>query len=83
MASERFMIGLFSHEDNLLGAVRALREKKLEITDALTPFPVHGLEHELGYKDSRLHTAGFIFGLTGLLFALNLHDVDQYIQLSD
>ena len=38
MASERFMIGLFSHEDNLLGAVRALREKKLEITDALTPF---------------------------------------------
>lgn len=70
MASERFMIGLFSHEDNLLGAVRALRERKLEITEALTPFPVHGLEHELGYKDSRLHTAGFIFGLTGLLFAL-------------
>lgn len=70
MARDKYIIGLFDHEDNLLNAVRAFKNEHVEITDALTPFPVHGLEHELGLRDSRLHTAGFIFGITGTLTAL-------------
>lgn len=69
MEGNKFLVGLFDHEDNLIDAVRAFKKAGIEITDALTPFPVHGLEHELGYKDSRLHTAGFFFGLTGLVVA--------------
>ena len=72
MASEKYIIGLFDHEDSLVKAVRAFRTAGIEITDALTPFPVHGLEHELGYEDTRLHTAGFMFGATGLITALVL-----------
>lgn len=72
MASEKYIIGLFDHEDSLVKAVRAFRAAGIEITDALTPFPVHGLEHELGYEDTRLHTAGFMFGVTGLITALVL-----------
>lgn len=72
MANDKFLVGLFDHEDNLIDAIRALRKAKIEITDCLTPFPIHGLEHELGYKDTRLHTAGFFFGLTGMTIALTL-----------
>ena len=72
MANDKFLVGLFDHEDNLVEAIRALKKAKIDITDCLTPFPVHGLEHELGYKDTRLHTAGFFFGLTGMTIALTI-----------
>jgi predicted flap endonuclease-1-like 5' DNA nuclease len=72
MANDKFLIGLFDHEDNLVSAIRAFKKAGIEITDCLTPFPLHGLEHELGYKDTRLHTAGFFFGLTGMTVALTI-----------
>jgi len=70
MANDKYIIGLFDHEDKLIKAIRALKEKGIEITNTLTPFPVHGLENELELKENRLHTAGFIFGLTGFSLAL-------------
>lgn len=44
----------------------------MEIYETLTPFPVHGLEHALGYRDTQLHTAGFLFGATGTTLALSV-----------
>lgn len=70
MANDKYILGLFDHEDKLINAIRAFKNKGIEITNTLTPFPVHGLETELGLKENRLHTAGFIFGLTGMLLAL-------------
>lgn len=70
MANDKYIIGLFDHEDKLVHAVRAFKKKGVEITQVLTPFPVHGLENELGFEGSRLHTAGFLFGATGLTLAL-------------
>lgn len=70
MANDKYIIGLFDHEDSLVDAIRAFKKKGIEITQTLTPFPVHGLENELGYEGSRLHTAGFLFGLTGAALAL-------------
>jgi hypothetical protein len=72
MANDKFLVGLFDHEDNLIDAIRAFKKEHIEITDTLTPFPIHGLEHELGYKDTRLHTAGFFFGITGMVVALSI-----------
>lgn len=72
MASNKYIVGLFDHEDNLIDAIRNFRKEKVAITDTLTPFPVHGLEDELGYDDSRLHTAGFLFGITGTFVALSV-----------
>jgi hypothetical protein len=37
--------------------------------DVFTPFPVHGLDKALGLEESRLHIAGFAYGLTGTLTA--------------
>ncbi|NKQ38428.1 MAG: DUF3341 domain-containing protein [Methanosarcinales archaeon] len=70
MANDKYILGLFDHEDKLVKAIRAFKEKGIEITNTLTPFPVHGLENELGLKESRLHTAGFLFGITGMSFAI-------------
>ena len=70
--SNRFIVGLYDHEDTLLKAVKTIKDDGIEITDAITPFPVHGLEHALELEDSSLHKAGFLFGLTGTLTALTL-----------
>lgn len=72
MANDKYIIGLFDHEDKLVNAIRAFKKKGIDITQTLTPFPVHGLENELGYEGSRLHTAGFLFGMTGMTLALFL-----------
>ncbi len=66
----KFVVGLWDHEEVYLHAIEHIRAKGIEIYDSLTPFPVHGLEDALGYKESRLHTAGFYFGATGLILSL-------------
>ena len=72
MASNKYIVGLFDHEDKLINAIRSFKKEKVEITDALTPFPVHGLEDELGLRETRLHTTGFLFGITGMFVALSV-----------
>jgi len=80
MNNKKYIIGLFDDEEVMLPAVKAIREKGLMIYDVLTPFPVHGLEHALGYRDSRLHTFGFIVGTVGLITALSFM---TWINVSD
>jgi hypothetical protein len=54
-----------------LHAIEHIRHDGQEIFETLTPFPVHGLEEALGYRETRLHTAGFLFGATGTTLALS------------
>jgi hypothetical protein len=69
--ANKFVVGLWDHEDPFLHAAEHLTHDGVEIHETLTPFPVHGLEHALGYRDTRLHRAGFLFGLTGLTLAFS------------
>lgn len=68
--SKRIVYGLYDDEETLLKAVKSARAEGLKIWNCFTPFPVHGLDHAMGIKDTRLHTAGFVFGATGTLTAL-------------
>lgn len=61
--------GLYDDETDLMKAVKVANEQHLAIDDVLTPFPVHGLDPLLGLSESRLHVAGFFFGITGTLVA--------------
>jgi hypothetical protein len=63
------IFGLYGDEQDLLKAVKAANDMQLEIMDVYSPFPVHGLDPLLGLKESRLHIAGFFYGLTGTLIA--------------
>jgi len=70
--TKKYLVGIFDDDDTLLHAVTDVRKAGYEITDAYTPFPVHGLEHVMGLEPTRIHTAGFFFGLTGLTVALSM-----------
>lgn len=61
--------GLYNDEEDLLRAVKRANADHLEIMDVYTPFPVHGLDPLLGLSESRLHIAGFVYGLLGTLTA--------------
>ena len=70
--SNNYLLGLWDHEEVFLHAIEHIRHDGIEIYETLTPFPVHGMEAALGYRDTRLHTAGFLFGATGTTFALSI-----------
>jgi len=60
-----YITAYYNDEDELLKAVRQLKEKGLEILDVLTPFPVHGLDKVLGMRRSRLTRVAFWGGAVG------------------
>ncbi|MBO9153126.1 DUF3341 domain-containing protein [Chitinophaga sp. GCM10012297] len=71
MAVKKFVVGNFDDEAVLFPAVKKVRAAGYKIHDVYTPFPVHGLDHALGLRETSLHTAGFIYGITGTTTALS------------
>ncbi len=63
------LYGLYNDEEILKDAVVQIKGENVDIWDVFTPFPVHGLDPLLGLKESRLHIAGFFYGLTGTTIA--------------
>ena len=68
---KKYVYGIWDHEKPFLDAIDTIKENGLEITDAYSPFPVHGIDDKLGLEDSRIHTSGFLLGLTGTITALS------------
>ena len=71
MAQKKFVVGCFDDENVLFPAVKQVRSAGYKIKDVYTPFPVHGLDHALGMRETSLHTAGFIYGITGTTTAVS------------
>ena len=67
--NKEILFGLFDDETQLLAAVADAKHAHIEIDNVYTPFPVHGLDPLLGLEESRLHIAGFFYGLTDTLTA--------------
>lgn len=67
--NKEILYGLYNDETELLKAVKKAGREHLDIWDVFSPFPVHGLDPVLGLEESRLHQAGFIYGMTGTLTA--------------
>lgn len=70
MAVKKFIVGSFDDEAVLFPAVKKVRKAGYKIHDVYTPFPIHGLDKAMGLRDTSLHTAGFIYGITGTATAL-------------
>ncbi|WP_188460702.1 quinol:electron acceptor oxidoreductase subunit ActD [Marivirga lumbricoides] len=68
-SGKKFIVGIFDDESILLSAVKKIRGNDVKIDECYTPYPVHGLDEELGYKRSRISIAAFIFGLIGTSLA--------------
>ena len=71
MAIKKFIVGNFYDEQVLFPAVKQVRKKGFKIHDVYTPFPIHGLDAAMGLRDTSLHTAGFIYGITGTTVAFS------------
>jgi hypothetical protein len=67
---KHYLLGLFDDEEVLLNAVDRVRAEGLKIHDCVTPFAVHGLDHRMGLRESKLHVGGFWVGATACITAL-------------
>jgi len=68
--SNKVIHAIYDDDDVLLKAVKEVREAKHHIEEVFTPFPVHGLEKAMGIANTRIAITAFIYGLTGLGFAV-------------
>jgi hypothetical protein len=71
MAIKRFVVGSFDDEAVLFPAVKKVRAAGYKIHDVYTPMPIHGLDTAMGLRDTSLHTAGFLYAITGTLTAVS------------
>lgn len=67
---KKFIVGTFEDEKVLFPAVKNVRRAGYKIHDVYTPYPVHGLDHALGLRETSLHTMGFIYGILGTATAI-------------
>lgn len=72
MADKKYIVGVFDDEDVVVKASKKVREAGVKIHEVFTPFPIHGLDHALGYERPRMGVAAFLFGMTGTICALLL-----------
>ena len=70
MAKTGGMAGIWMTEASLINAAKTLREMGFKKLDAITPYPVHGMEEALKIKRSNIPYVTFIAGSIGFAFAL-------------
>ena len=68
--ANKYVHAIYDDDDKLLSAVKILKSKGVNINDVFTPFPVHGLDHALDLKPTRIAIAAFIYGFIGFTFAI-------------
>ena len=71
---------IFDDEQDVLSAVKDLRDKKIIVNEVYSPFPIHGLDPVLGLKETRMAITAFIYGCIGLSFGALLI---YYIMIAD
>lgn len=70
--ANRALIGVYSDPDVLLHAADGARQKGWKRLDALTPYPIHGLEKALGIGKSWVPWVTLGMGLTGAILGFSL-----------
>jgi len=68
--SRRVHIGFFEDERDLLVAAKEFRARGIDIVDAYSPYPIHGIDEVLDIRPSRLPWVTLIAGATGLTIGL-------------
>ena len=81
--SDKVIHAIYDDDDVLLKAVKEVREANHHIDEVYTPFPVHGLEKAMGLANTRIAITAFLYGITGLGFAvwmMNYMMIEQWPQ---
>lgn len=65
--SEKGLLALFEHQEDLLNALRKMKGKvKMETVEAFSPFPVHGIDELMEIRRSWIPWATLVVALIGL-----------------
>ncbi|HEX4925635.1 MAG TPA: DUF3341 domain-containing protein, partial [Bdellovibrionales bacterium] len=64
------LVGIWSDEHSVLKAAEAAKNAGFTKFDAITPFPVHGMDDAMGLKRSWLPWVTFVMGAFGCAFAI-------------
>jgi hypothetical protein len=78
-------VAVFDTPGEILNAAQELRDSGYTRLDALTPFPVHGMERALGLKSSIMawiSLAGATFGLSGMFLLALFVSYDYPLNIS-
>ena len=69
MGTTKVIHALYTDDDVLMSAVKAVKAEKYYIEEIYTPFPVHGLDKAMGLEPTRIAIAAFLYGCVGLAVA--------------
>ena len=69
MGTTKVIHALYTDDDVLMSAVKAVKAEKHFIEEIYTPFPVHGLDKAMGLDPTRIAIAAFLYGCIGLTVA--------------
>ena len=81
--SSKVIHALYDDDDVLMSAVKEVRAAHHHIEEVFTPFPIHGLDRAMGLAPTKIAIASFMYGITGLSFAiwfLNLIMIQEWPQ---
>ena len=70
MESSKVIHAFYTDDEVLLDAVKTVKEAHHHIEEVFCPFPVHGLDKAMGLAPTRLAITAFLYGITGLGFAI-------------
>lgn len=68
--SKQIIRALYDDDDVILKAVKDVRAKGFHVSEVYSPFPIHGLDHAMGLKPTRIAIASFLYGVAGLTTAI-------------
>ena len=74
------LLAEFENTHQILHAAAVVRDAGYRRWDVFTPFPVHGMDHAMGLKNSKVGWFSFLGGVTGytsgmlMIWYMNAHD---------
>ena len=70
MGTSKVIHALYTDDDVLMAAVKAVKAQKYHIEEVYTPFPVHGLDKAMGLAPTKIAIASFMYGCVGLTVSI-------------
>ncbi len=70
MGTSKVIHALYTDDDVLMAAVKAVKAQRYHIEEVYTPFPVHGLDKAMGLAPTKIAIASFMYGCVGLTVAI-------------
>ncbi len=64
------LAAVFDSPDEIIKAAAAVRDSKYSDFDVHTPYPIHGMDHAMGLKPTKVPWVTLTFGLIGLSTAV-------------